>query len=277
MDGSGSLTKNGSGSVSFTSSNIAFTGTVTVASGTLGLGGNTGAVGVGSAGTLIPRGTLSPQAASIINGTLGIRYDVGNLLLPGRIHSQGTLTLGAGSVLNISGTGTLTAPFYIIASGASGVVGSFTSVTGVPSGYSLTYTYNDGSGFPVVALVAGVNSPYDSWTSSFALSGLSAGTNADPDNDGLKNLIEFALGSNPTQSSTGPVIGRNGNFLTLTFPHIAGGNITYLIEAGDDLNNWTVAATYPSFASAGTTIYTDNIAVGTSPRRLLRLRVVLTN
>jgi autotransporter-associated beta strand protein len=273
VDGTGSLTKNGSGSVSFTSPNNAFSGTVTVTSGTLGL-----AVSVAAGATLIPNGTLNPQAASTVDGTLGIRYDVGNLVVPGRISSQETLTLAAGSSLDISGTGSLTQAAYVIASAASGVTGTFTNVSGVPDGYSLVYNYNNGSGNPVVALVSDSATPYDTWAESFGLSGDNALTNADPDFDGVKNLIEFALGTDPTQSSAGPVVGRSGDFLTLTFPHIAGGNLTYIVEGNDDLNgDWVTAQTYPSFPSAGTTVYTDSVAIGSAPRRMLRLRVVVTD
>ena len=153
VTGTGTLVKNGSGSVSFTSSNNAFSGAVTVTAGTLGLAGQSGAVGVGADGTLIPSGTLSPQADSTINGTLGIRYNVDNLVAPGRIHSLGVLTLGAASVLDISGSGALTESYYVIASAASGVTGTFATVNGLPSGYKLVYNFNNGSGVPVVALV----------------------------------------------------------------------------------------------------------------------------
>lgn len=225
-----------------------------------------------------PRGTLSPQAASTITGTLGIRYDVGTSLLPGRIHSQGVLTLGAASAVNVDGIGTLTAPFYTLASGASGVSGTFATVTGIPSGYSLVYNHNNGSGSPVVALRSNSATAHDTWAASFGLSGAAAGTNADPDNDGVKNLVEFGQGSNPTQFSTGPVLGQSGNFLTLTFNHIAGSNLTYIIEASDTLTGtWNTVQTYPTFGSAGTTIYTDNVSVGSTIHRFLRLSVNIAN
>jgi autotransporter-associated beta strand protein len=276
--GTHSLTKNGSGSVSFDSSNISFAGPVTVNSGTLGIGGQTGAVTVASAGKLVPHGVLSAQAASAIEGTLAIRYDVDALVAPGRIHAQGLLTLGAASVLEISGTGTLTASSYTLASGSSGVAGTFGTVIGVPDGYTLVYSHDNGSGSPVVALVA-ANTPYGLWASSFTLSGTSADPGADPDGDGISNLMEFALGRNPRLSDgPGPTVGRSGDFLTLTFNHIAGGNLTYAVQASDSLGAaWTTIHTYAPFNTAGTATYTDSVAIGNSPRRFLRLSVVMAN
>ncbi len=275
VDGTGTLTKNGSGSVSFTSQGNSFTGAVTVNTGTLGLGGQTGAVTVTSTGALTPRGTLTTQAATTIDGTLAISYDADNQFEPGHLHSQGTLTLGAGSALVISGTGTLTGPVYFLASGATGINGTFDTISPVPSGYTLDTNFNNGSGFPIIALVSDTASPYDLWASGFGLAGAAAGANADPDNDGVRNLIEYGLGTNPTQFSAGPVLGNSGGFLTLTFDHIAGGGITFAIEANDSLDDtWDVVQTYPTFGSAGTTVFTDNVAVGTGNSRFIRLAVI---
>lgn len=43
-------------------------------------------------------------------------------------------------------------------------------------------------------------SPYDVWTSEYKLSGIDAELSADPDFDGLDNLIEYGLGGNPTNA-----------------------------------------------------------------------------
>lgn len=246
--------------------------------GSLGIGGQTGAVTVAPAGKLVPRGTLTAQAASTIGGTLAIRYDVDALLAPGRIHSEGRLTLGEASVLEISGSGTLTAPFHILASGSSGVSGTFGTVTGIPSGYNLVYDHDNGSGSPVVALV-GPSTPYQTWAESFSLSGADAATGADPDADGFNHLMEFALGRNPvTSDGPGPILGRDGNSLTLTFNHIAGGNLTFSIQSSDSLSGtWNTIHTYAPFSSAGTATYTDSVAIGNTPSRFIRLSVVMAN
>ncbi len=274
VDGTGSLTKNGSGTVSFTSPNIAFTGAVTVNSGTLGLGGQTGAVTVAPATTLIPRSTLSAQAASTVEGTLAIRHDEANGLYPGRLHAQGVLTLGAASVLDIGGVGALGGGIYTLASASGGITGTFASVSGLPPGYTLVYSANS------VTLLSNTASSFDLWANSFGLSGANADTNADPDNDGLKNLVEFALGSSPTLpgAAGGPVLGSSGDFLTLSFPHIADPKLIFSIEASDTLTGaWATIHTYPVFATSGTATYTDTVAISSTARRFLRLSVALAD
>ena len=278
VTGAGTLTKNGSGSVSFTSPNVALPGVVTVNSGTLGIGGQTGAITVAATGALTPIGTLSPQAASTINGKLAIRYDAPGIS-PGRIHSQGVLTFGAGAVLEFSGSGTLTAPYYILAGGSAGVSGSFTVSGDLPAGYTLAQNLNNGSGFPVIGLV-GSPTLFDTWALSYGLTGDSAKADADADGDGVKNLVEFGLGRSPVQPGGSAVTtGKSGNFLTLSFDHIAGGNLSFAIEASEGLNNdWAVVHTFPPFAAAGTATYTDNVAMDSATkRRFLRLTVLPAN
>ncbi len=105
-----------------------------------------------------------------------------------------------------------------------------------------------------------------------------AGANdADFDGDGLLNLMEYALGSDPTVAGDGAdavAIGQDGNFLTLTFNHIDDPAVTYLVESTEDLNSgvWTEEATY-TFNAAGTETFTDSVPVGDDSRRFLRLRV----
>ena len=61
---------------------------------------------------------------------------------------------------------------------------------------------------------------YDAWTSSFGLSGSNALEDADPDRDGLANVLEWLLGGNPfanDAASKQPVVTRDAAFLTVTF------------------------------------------------------------
>ncbi len=65
---------------------------------------------------------------------------------------------------------------------------------------------------------------------------------ADFDNDGLANLLEFALGSNPANpnSLNLPATGIDqGKYLTVSFKQLAElGDLTYKIEVADNLENW---------------------------------------
>ena len=63
---------------------------------------------------------------------------------------------------------------------------------------------------------------------------------ADPDNDGHNNLIEYALGTHPNDSTsrTLPVFQKNGNTATLTYPRLRG-NLTYTVQHSADLIHWS--------------------------------------
>jgi hypothetical protein len=118
----------------------------------------------------------------------------------------------------------------------------------------------------------------ESWRSTYfgqtAATGDAADA-ADPDADGVRNLVEFALGSDPTDSSdrSDTVLDTSGNFLTLTFiPQRTG--VTYSVEAGSDLAAWT-ALTMPALTVGQSTTVTDtqNLSTANPPRRFLRLKV----
>ncbi len=104
-----------------------------------------------------------------------------------------------------------------------------------------------------------------------------AANRADFDGDGFKNLMEYALGTDPTVagSAHGSVnLGRSGDYLTLSFSHIADPALRYAIEASDNLNEgWQEVYSYGSFASEGSVTYTDTVPVSPDGSRFLRLSV----
>jgi endonuclease I len=68
---------------------------------------------------------------------------------------------------------------------------------------------------------------------------------ADPDGDGLSNLLEMALYSDPRSAETEPLIGTvhpDGNSVTLSFPSaesLENLNVTLVLEFSEDLETWT--------------------------------------
>ena len=218
--GTGSLTKAGAGTVIFNSATSSFAGPTTINAGTLGLGGQTtGLVTVNADTTLAPQGLLAANGGAVIDGTLSLSYD--SLATPRvpRVNSDaGTITLGAGSALVFSGSGTLAGSPHVILKASGGVTGTFATVTGLPSGFTLNYAYDDdgnGSTPPVVAIInPSAVSPFDSWIQAYvgssSIPSNKAGLTDDPDADGVDNVTEFAFDGNPGDSS------NNGRIFGLT-------------------------------------------------------------
>ena len=101
---------------------------------------------------------------------------------------------------------------------------------------------------------------------------------ADPDGDGASNLLEYALGGDPSQSGTGilPVISRTptpGSSLQITFQR-SRADITYVVQVSSDLATWNNLATNPGTVGESVTV-TDTADLTIEHRRFLRLRVTI--
>ncbi len=125
-----------------------------------------------------------------------------------------------------------------------------------------------------------------------------SGDSVDNDIDGLTNLTEYALASDPKTDVPGdrPALSRASNHPTFTFRrNTAATDLTYIIEASDSLSSWsplmtftagtgwiantagaTVTETAPSGADPDRFVaatVTDPTALDTIARRFIRLRV----
>lgn len=99
----------------------------------------------------------------------------------------------------------------------------------------------------------------------------SAADLADPDSDGIPNLMEYALYLDPTRSQTTglPVVTMSNGHLMMSFCRRRT-ELTYVVQASDDLKSWTTIATNPG-VPGGTVVASDSNT--TSPNRFLRLQV----
>lgn len=106
---------------------------------------------------------------------------------------------------------------------------------------------------------------------------LLAGDTEDADGDGLANLLEYALATDPKSAGPAPVsISRSGDFLVLTYVRRSPADpaLVYTVQASDDLAAGFSTATGSTETAGATSTYTDNVALGTVPaRRFLRLSV----
>ncbi len=226
---------------------------VAVNGGTLGGSGTVnGPVTVAAAATLAPGvalGTLN-LGTTALNGTLTCDVDGANNDV---LAINGDLNIGATAVLSVNVINPATSGAHVIAT----YTGSRTGTLGgtLPPGYSLNY--NDAG--KSIELIAPVTStPFQDWMSSNFPSVLPNTAEADPDNDGVNNLAEFAFSGNPgdgannglkrtaidnisgTDYLTYTFACRTGAIFTLTSPALASQDgVDYGVRASTDLNAFT--------------------------------------
>ena len=99
----------------------------------------------------------------------------------------------------------------------------------------------------------------------------------DPDADGIPNLVEYALGTSPTDAGNRPLLESQISNLRLQMaftPDVTSG-LRYIIEASTDLSDWSEAYDITGALIPGHEYtHTDSADLANTPRRFLRLRVV---
>ncbi len=237
LGGAASIVTNNSGGMTFGGAAITtlagvntYKGTTTVNSGT--------AVVVGSGAAV----TVAPAANTVSSKVTGA----------GTVSFDGSLRvdLSGASIAN-GNTWTVvdvTTPIYDLFTFkvTSPALGDFTAL-GDGKNHELidganTWTFNEDTG--VLSLsVAGGGSAYDAWTS---LNSVTEGSTGDDDNDGIANMLEFALGGNPQASDTDilPQLDASGANFVFTFNREdeSEAEVTLIFQYGSDLAGWTDVA-----------------------------------
>ncbi len=159
----------------------------------------------------------------------------------------------------------------------------------VDAEYDDITVYLEGSGMDLPPEESG----YADWkiTHFGAVDHPDAGDLEDPDGDGAPNLIEYALGGNPTIASRSslPVTEIAENRLALVFSRLNPADVGYSVEAAGELGDWTPIATLAAGATVwsgaaadallvseaeGKVTVRDIVEIGDGARRFLRLRIV---
>jgi len=228
---SGSLTKNGPGTLTLTATNT-YTGGTEINTGTLTLSGNSATLGSGNL-------TIATAATcAIANPT-------------GAVANTATVALSGTAKLDLASGVNETVRFLTI-NGVLQPAGTYTA-SNLPASIS-------GSGSLIVTEGAVLLTPAEIWRDhhfdSIANAG-DAADNADPDADGYVNKLERAFGLNPLGNDPAgrPTINPVGANIAITFQHSkAASDLELSVEVSSDLNpaNWHNAVLAPEPGADGT-------------------------
>ncbi|MBK8035991.1 MAG: endo-1,4-beta-xylanase [Verrucomicrobiaceae bacterium] len=233
-------------------------------------------------GTLVVTGSLGATPVSVTGGTLAGNGDFGGnvTISAGAAHSLAVAATTAGqdtsviigtlemaeSTLNLTAESTPAAGVYVLATATVGI-------TGLPlfiNSNGLTGTVTVDAASTPKRLLLTVTHNYLSWADN-QVPPVIGGDNGDSDNDGVKNLVEYAL-VNGGESGV-----LNGNTITFTKRGVPyGSDLTYIIETSESLDpgSWSVEVTHgPGMLFSNPTIsYT--FTPTTSARKFARLKVI---
>ncbi len=259
----------------------------TTVDGTLSPGDSVGVLTASGALTLNAGSTTRLEINGLVRGTEHDGVNVGGAftqggalnLVFGSSVSSGNYTLfqlggtGAGSFTTVTASSAAN-PSPVSLSASSGVW------TGSLGGAALSFNSTTG-----VLTVTGSQTALQTWRfEQFGVyddtAAILAGDTEDYDGDGLANLLEYALGSNPKGAGASPItVARSGNVLTLAYSRRSPADpaLTYTVQGGSDLLSGFTTATGSTNTVGSTSTYTDNVDLGAAGvRRFLRLSVSYT-
>ena len=253
-------------------------GIATTALGAVTLSGNltgSGGLVVTSSGNFANNPTLFGTGILTLSGNNTYTGDTtvnsGVLAVTGTsIPDTGKLVINDPGKVDLTNTESVSTLFFGL---VEQPLGSY-SASSVPDGATITTASFTGSGTLTVGSPSG---GFSSWITQAFVNGpvptLQQGPNDDPDNDGISNLVEYAIaGQDPTVSNAS--IGSfNGTLLSFSKRLDASG-LTYAIQDSTDLgiaDTWTEVGSYTE-NTASTISYT--LTPGTPVRNFLRLQVL---
>ncbi|MBC8010799.1 MAG: hypothetical protein H7067_11970 [Burkholderiales bacterium] len=166
---------------------------------------------------------------------------------------------------------------------------------GGPASHSITVKASDPAGlFATTTFTINVVGPtYATWRAEvFNASQASlpafSGMSADPDRDGVPNLLEYTfdldpLVPNPAGLPVASVVDVGGaDYLAVAYTRSKfASDLTYAVESSGDLNTWTsatpVVVSVTDHGDTETVLVRDSVATGGDARRFLRVRMTVTS
>jgi autotransporter-associated beta strand protein len=266
--------------------------------------------------TVIVSTTFAPGALAVTGNLTLAAGTVTTLVAAATPEASSTLTVTGAIALNGSlaiteaaGFDFVTGQNFTFATAAGGVTTGLTGVTvngvalaeATPDVWTasiggLDYTFTESTA--TLAVSGGVViTPFQAWRDTYfpgaGNDGTGIGANAaDPDGDGIANLVEYATNTSPIAATPSAVVqGTNAGRLTLTFPRIDDPALTYTVEGRNDLvtGSWLpitpAAGNNPTFGFAGANpaatetvseTVIDSVLISGQPKRFLRLSIEVT-
>jgi hypothetical protein len=246
-------------------------------------------------------GRNNPDGWTTFNGNIGDVYVYKVALSPSErqqieadlmsrfVTTEHSITASAGAGGSINPTGSVPVPpggtQTFTLTPQPGYVVSTLLVNGSSVTPAASYSFNNVTGAQTISASFAL-APSTLWKQthfgSNANNPLIAGDLADPDNDGIANLLERALGQNPNSASSASLptaswtkIGPD-DFITLTVSKSsAASDLIYTVEVSSDLSLWNSGSTHTTILDNTPILLRvrDNTPLSVGTRRFIRLKV----
>lgn len=275
ITGNLSLIKKGAASLTLTGSTLSHSGGTTIQEGTLVLGGNLSSALSVESGALSLSGNRSIAGAFTLESG-GVYMGQPNITL----SVSGNVTVTGDLAINASPGIAAGTSWILLQKTTAGVIsGNFSGKPHgslfVDSGYLWSISYSGGDGNDIVVTTVQSVSPLESWRMSYFHSISDSGDGADladPDRDGIVNLLEYATVQNPLiADALTNTVTKQGSVMHFTYyKNPVATDVTFTVEWNDQLSgSWsTVGVTSQQSGQVVTASIPATVA-----RRFVRLKV----
>ncbi|MFM2165844.1 MAG: hypothetical protein RIS79_215 [Verrucomicrobiota bacterium] len=211
------------------------------------------------------------------------------------ITATASVALNTYSPLSLDGTITdddlpaTPTSLWILRSGPSGLVFANPTLTDTTAAlaeqgiYGLRLTADD-NGTPSFFdfTFSAYSTPFAQWLDQNNVgneNNLAMEATADPDGDGVMNLLEYAVGTNGVIQNASPQVVTlapvsSDQYLRLSIPkNPAATDVTFIVEASSDLTNWSSAGLLIETNTANQLVVRDSVAITSGVQRFMRVRV----